>query len=40
MRVKNALLNEEQNADYWLMPESKPKILKIVENELITKMAE
>ena len=30
-KVKTALANEEENADYWLMAESKPKMLKIVE---------
>ena len=39
-RVKSALINEETNADFWLMAESKPKMLKIVEQELISKMAE
>ena len=34
------LENEEANADFWLQPETKTKMLKIVENELITKMAE
>ena len=38
--VKNMLENEEANADYWLQPETKTKMLKIVEMELITKMAE
>ena len=38
--VKKMLENEEQNADEWLQPETKTKMLKIVENELITKMAE
>ena len=38
--VKKMLENEEANADYWLQPETKTKMLKIVENELITKMAE
>ena len=32
--------HEEGNADYWLQAETKPKMLKIVENELITKKAE
>ena len=34
------LENEEANAEYWLQPETKTKMLKIVENEIITKMAE
>lgn len=34
------LENEEANAEYWLQPETKTKMLKIVEMELITKMAE
>lgn len=38
--VKKMLENEEANAEYWLQPETKTKMLKIVENELITKMAE
>ena len=38
--VKKMLENEETNADEWLQPETKTKMLKIVENELITKMAE
>lgn len=38
--VKKMLENEEANADFWLQPETKTKMLKIVENELITKMAE
>lgn len=38
--VKKMLENEEANAEYWLQPETKTKMLKIVEMELITKMAE
>lgn len=38
--VQKFLANEENNADYWLQPETKTKMLKIAENELITKMAE
>jgi len=38
--VQAFLDNEELNADYWLQPETKIKMLRIVENELITKMAE
>ena len=38
--VNKALAHEEENADYWLQVETKPKMLKIVENELITKKAE
>ena len=40
MEVKKMLENEEANAEYWLQPETKTKMLKIVEMELITKMAE
>ncbi len=38
--VKKFLANEESNADFWLQPETKAKMLKLVENELITKMAD
>ena len=38
--VRKMLENEESNAEYWLQPETKTKMLKIVEMELITKMAE
>ena len=38
--VEKALIHEEHNADFWLQAETKPKMLKIVENELITKKAE
>ena len=38
--MDKALRHEEENADYWLQPETKGKMLKIVENELITKKAE
>lgn len=38
--VKKFLANEETNADFWLQPETKQKMLKIVETELITKMAD
>ena len=38
--VQKFLKNEEANADYWLQPETKMKMLKIVQNEMITKMAE
>lgn len=34
------LENEENNADYWLQPETKTKMLQIVEYELITNKAE
>lgn len=40
MKVKNALANEENNADYWLQPETKTKMLQIVERELVTTQAE
>ena len=35
-----ALKKEEENADYWLQPETKPKMLIIVEKEMITNYAE
>ena len=38
--VQSFLQNEEANADFWLQTETKSKMLKIVELELITKMAE
>ena len=38
--IKGFLENEELNADYWLQPETKLKMLKIVEKEMITHMAE
>lgn len=38
--VARVLENEERNADYWLQPETKQKMLKIVVSELITSMAE
>ena len=38
--MKNALTNEEDNADYWLQPETRTKMLQIVERELVTQMAE
>jgi len=38
--VREALYHEEEMASFWLQPETKPKMLKIVENELITKKAE
>jgi len=38
--VQAFLENEELNADYWLQPETKLKMLKIVEKEMITNMAE
>jgi hypothetical protein len=38
--VREALYHEEEMAGFWLQPETKPKMLKIVENELITKKAE
>ena len=31
---------EESNADFWLQPETKPKMIQILEDELINKMAE
>jgi hypothetical protein len=31
---------EESNADYWLEPASKPKVMRIVEKQLITIQAE
>jgi|LakMenEpi03Aug12_release.lakeMendotaPanAssembly.Ray.scaffolds.fasta_scaffold176829_3 hypothetical protein len=38
--VDLALTKEEENADFWLQPETKAKILKKVENELISKKAD
>lgn len=38
--VDRALDHEESRADYWLQSETKVKMLKIVETELITKKAE
>ena len=38
--VRAFLENEELNADTWLQPETKIKMLKIVEREMITNMAE
>jgi len=38
--VDLALTKEEENADLWLQPETKAKILKRIENELITKKAD
>jgi cullin 1 len=38
--VQQFLMNEESNADYYLQPETKIKLLKIVEDEMITKMAD
>lgn len=38
--VDLALTKEEENADYWLQPETKSKLLKKVETELITLKAE
>ena len=40
VNVQAFLENEETNADYWLQPETKLKMLRIVENELITKLAD
>lgn len=39
-RVDDALSHEEKNADFWLQPETKAKILTTVERELISKKAE
>lgn len=38
--VDLALTKEEENADFWLQPETKAKILKRIENELISRKAE
>lgn len=38
--VNKHLTHEEMNADYWLQPETKPKMLQKVENEVVTKPAE
>ena len=40
LNVDKSLGHEEQTADFLLQPESKPKVLKKVEQELITKRAE
>ena len=40
MMVDAALTHEEDRADYWLQSETKSKVLKVVEKELITKKAE
>jgi len=39
-KVNKHLINEENNADYWLQPETKPKMLQKVEYEVVTKPAE
>lgn len=38
--VDLALTKEEENADFWLQPETKAKILKRIEHELITSKAQ
>lgn len=38
--VDLALTKEEENADFWLQPETKAKLLKRIENELISRKAE
>lgn len=38
-QVDEAIVREETNADYWLQPETKTKMLRIVEQELISKVA-
>ena len=38
-KVYDAIAKEEINADYWLQPTTKPKMLKIVIRELVTNMA-
>lgn len=40
VKVEAALNHEEERADYWLQSETKSKVLKKVEAELITKKAE
>ena len=40
MTVENSLGHEEARADYWLQSETKSKVMKKVEIELITKKAE
>ena len=35
-----SLKREEEDADFWLEPDTKPKMLEIVHEELITKQAE
>lgn len=39
-RVAQMIALEESNADYWLEPASKPKVMRIVEKQLITIQAE
>jgi cullin 3 len=39
-RVSKMLALEENNADFWLEPASKPKVMRIVEKQLITVQAE
>ena len=39
-KVYKHLIHEEENADYWLQPETKTKMLQKVENEVVTKPAE
>ena len=38
--AKRSLQREEEDADFWLEPDTKPKMLEIVHEELITKQAE
>ena len=39
-QVDVAIVREETNADYWLQPETKAKMLRIVEQELISSVAD
>ena len=38
-KVYDAIAKEEINADYWLQPTTKPKMLEIVIRELVSNMA-
>ena len=38
--VNKAITNEETNADFWLEAQTKPKVISICVNELITNMAD
>ena len=38
--VQKFLANETLNADYWLLPETKSKVISAVTRELVIKMAE
>ena len=38
--VTDFIANEESNADYWLQPETRPNLVKILDKELITNQAQ